>query len=239
MYLYEKIVNPLTGRKVKINSKLGKNIIKKYLDNFNNTNQYYPNQLGGDNTSKLHQQYLKDNKATSDNYTKEHLNIEKGHNQHINKLNQQIDHHETTKVDKLRKILRETSNQVKTSQDSYHKSLALKNPGLKCYRSKTRGTCEVETFFTQNKDKGVKEDEDTTKGGDKCKYSNITNRCEADFSKWDKSDNQKFSETVTTLDYDKKNNLFYALEPKTKRQVPFITSQITSDFINKGHGEIR
>ena len=228
--VYEKIVNPQTGRKVSINSRLGRKIINHYFNYYSNPHV----QRGGENTPKIHDQYIKDQTEATANFHREQEMIDKDHVNHIKKLEQELDEHEVKRVTRHKQSYKDTSERLHQAQDKYHRE--LEKPGIKCYRSRTRGTCELETYFSQNKDKQLVDDEDTSDGANKCQYSTKTKRCQADFTKWKPGDIKALSKIVQRLDYDDKNNMYWEL--KDTKRVPFITSQVSSDLGGRGHGEI-
>ena len=99
--LYHKIVNPETGRSVNINSKLGKRIIKKYINNQSGG--------GGNNSVKDYKKKIKYHETRinqiADGVNKEHENIHKDHVQKIEKLEMEHDNHKHVYATCMRKCI--------------------------------------------------------------------------------------------------------------------------------------
>ena len=225
---YQKIVNPLSGRKVKIDTPLGKSILQNYLIN---------QQGGRDNDSeynpeKEHSKLNEKINSVRDTFNKEHNGIIDNHRKHIEKLEEERDDHELQHTNKHLHNYKEATNALKQAQKEYQKNITT--PDMKCYRSKSRGTCELEPYFETVT--GM-EDKDNKDNKDKCVYDKEKYDCYADWSKWDTSDNDKLTDALHTYDYDSENEMFWEEDENT--QIPFITDQRISDLRDKGHGTLR
>ena len=224
--LYHKIVNPETGRSVNLNSKLGKRIIKKYI---NNQSGGTGNNGAKDYKKKIKYYDTQINKI-ADGVNKEHDNIHKDHVQKIEKMEMENDNHNLDIRNRHLENYKSAAKQYHDNQDNYHKS--VKKTGMKCYRSKKKGTCELEPYFL-GIDTNV-DDEDMT--GNKCLYDDSKLDCYADFSKWSSEDYTKLHDTLHHLDYDDRHNLFW--KESDGKLIPFSTSQRTTDLVGKGHGTL-
>ncbi len=223
--LYHKIVNPVTGRKVKINSKLGRHILNNYLHN----------QTGGSGNGAT--EYKKQMKTHSgainkiaETLNQDHTKIQNEHTSKLQQLEEAQDQHQLDIRHKHKESYKQAAKQYHDNQDKFHK--AVKKDNMKCYRSKKKGTCELEPYFL-----GVDEninDEDID--GEKCSYDTSSLDCYANFNNWTSSDYTKLHDTLHNLDYDEENNLFW--RQVDGKQVPFTTSQRSSDLIGKGHGTL-
>ena len=225
--IYSKIVNPSTGRKVNINSKLGKQIIYNYINNQNGGTS--TSDQSNDNEYKNKMKYHKETvDMIANNVNKEYENINKDRTSKLDEIEQ-----DKRDLDIRRRQIenyKSAAKQYHENQNNFHKS--VKKQGMKCYRSKKKGTCELEPFFLGIDDNV--DDEDTS--SNKCIYDTDNFNCYADFSKWSNEDYTKLHDTLYTLDYDEQNNLFW--REVEDKQVPFTTSQRVSDFVGKGHGTL-
>ena len=166
----------------------------------------------------------------ADGVNQEHESIHKDHVQNIEKLEMEHDDHNLDIRHRHLENYKSAAKQYHDNQEKYHKS--VKKPGMKCYRSKKKGTCELEPYFL-----GIDtnmDDEDIT--NNKCIYDDSKLDCYADFNKWSSNDYTRLHDTLHHLDYDERHNLFW--KEIDGRQVPFTTSQRTSDLVGKGHGTL-
>jgi hypothetical protein len=234
----DKITNPETGRKVRLDSKKGRHILSNYLF------QCQKGQRGGSNKEeKAKVARTKEQDAVSEaefqkqkdeiqRLSKE-LNtrikaVEKEHLEPAEDLARQAD----AKYETGRKLHREAFDSVvpKISRSSSLLRRSKTHEKDKCYRSISRGTCEPEYFFDER-------EADRDPKDNKCTFDSSTRLCSANYDHWTPNDRGQIVRRMASLDRHDNSDLYWSSDNEGNYR-PFITHHHPKQLAEHTHGHV-
>lgn len=233
----DKIVNPETGRKVRLDSKRGKTIIGNYLLNLREMQQG-----GGDD---------KDKKVTPTEEQRAQADAEfKKHQAEIQRLSKELNTRigtiEKEHIDPAEELARQADRKYRTGsklhRDAFDsvvpkisRSVSLlrntkTHPKDRCYRSISRGTCEPEYYFDERM-------EDRDQSANKCSFDPKSNMCSANYDNWSYPDNGQIIRQIGSLDRHDESDMYWSSDSHGNYR-PFITHHNPKQLAKHAHGQV-
>lgn len=231
------ITNPLTGRKVRLNSKKGIGILTNYLTQFQEGSQ-----SGGAKSHHKGRSPHKNKAVSEEEFRKQQEEILRLSKE----LNTRVQMIEKEHLEPADEFARKANEKYSTAKELHHSAFESTVPKIskaikhlrktkttdedRCFRSISRGTCEPEYFFTHH---SQDKDPDTNK----CVYDPKTQYCTAQYDQWSSDDRGQIVRRMSSLDRHEDSDLYWSSD-KDGNYRPFITHHNPKQMSEHTHGHI-